>query len=739
MVKHTTIPERSQDAATSTKRRRTSTLYNAQQPAADIPERRVNNEYTDFPFPQRLSPLYNDFIRSTTGETYPNSTERIKTSVLCSKCEPIRTWLAENWARLLIPNQKFEHIFNHYDDSRHLKQSALSGCHLCTLFWHNFDHKMVSSQALRLARREELLSQLSNGRQVQITAYNKGSSGPVLCPYLSIPYSESFRGETTPLRSASYFQPTQIGSSSISLSSTHVSTASLAATNLAKEWIAECTTSHRKCAKAKGSSLPTRLVDVLSLSKVGKVRIVDTQSISSDSDIQYVALSYCWGPKPTFKLTKSTWEALSSGVAVETLPKTMQDAINFTQNINLGWLWIDSLCIVQDLKEDWNREALTMHQVYRDSFVTVAALGASSCDEGLFALRDPLLYSACHLFQTKQGENIYGGQDPSIEILLDAWPLHQRGWVTQERILASKTLNFGPYLIWECREKTIDEYNIIARSWCKRGFGTNGLFSDLVLSGGTYNMSSTERDEAILGIWTEIVGNYTSGILTVVADRLIAISGIIAPIQRRTGWQNLAGLWEPFLWKQLLWQKVFEPSPESRELTGLQPSWSWIAITGGVMWSGDKPTEGFFLNPIAHVKSTSNATLLPTDKNTNYNRISLQVSCMPARISTPYKLEGRVAYQATLVDFPLSGKGFYEPDLLPITRQPELFLPIGAGCWNDKDIKLSGLAVSSSTSCIGAFERVGFFTFRVNEDENRIDHSYSILHQMSTKENIILV
>jgi len=166
--------------------------------------------------------------------------------------------------------------------------------------------------------------------------------------------------------------------------------------------------------------LPTRLVDVLSLSEVGEVRIVETQSISSNSDIHYAALSYCWGLKPTFRLTESTREDLLSGVAIETLPRTMQDAIHFTRNINLGWLWIDSLCIIQDSEVDWNREALTMRRVYQDSFLTVAALGASSCDEGLFALREPLLYSACFLFQTEQGENIYGGQESTIELMQDA-------------------------------------------------------------------------------------------------------------------------------------------------------------------------------------------------------------------------------------------------------------------------------------------------------------------------------
>jgi hypothetical protein len=174
MSKPPFISKQSQVTATDTHARRTSSLGNGQLPTVDIREQRLNDEYTVFPHPPRLSPWYNDFVPIITEETYPDSSTQIKSSVLCSKCSPIRTWVAKNWARLKTVNQTFEHIFNHYDDSRDMKKSALSGCHLCTLFWHSFDDKMVSSQAKRLTDREKLLSEISSGRQVQVTAFNKG-------------------------------------------------------------------------------------------------------------------------------------------------------------------------------------------------------------------------------------------------------------------------------------------------------------------------------------------------------------------------------------------------------------------------------------------------------------------------------------------------------------------------------------------------------------------------------------
>ena len=77
-----------------------------------------------------------------------------------------------------------------------------------------------------------------------------------------------------------------------------------------------------------------------------------------------------------------------------------------------------------------------------------------------------------------------------------------------------------------------------------------------------------------------------------------------------------------------------------------------------------------------------------------------------------------------------------------MTRPPELFLPIGAGCWGGESLIIYGLAVSSSTSCVGAFERVGFFTFHVKKEKdgrNSIDYDHAILHELSMREDITLV
>ena len=83
----------------------------------------------------------------------------------------------------------------------------------------------------------------------------------------------------------------------------------------------------------------------------------------------------------------------------------------------------------------------------------VAPLAPSSHD-GMFAQRDPLLYAPCLLSDPKSSPL-------TCYVLLSReywthrqtkWPLHQRGWVMQERMLALRKLCFGPFLSCECRE-----------------------------------------------------------------------------------------------------------------------------------------------------------------------------------------------------------------------------------------------------------------------------------------------
>jgi hypothetical protein len=102
---------------------------------------------------------------------------------------------------------------------------------------------------------------------------------------------------------------------------------------------------------------------------------------------QYVALSYCWGTSLTYKTITGRLESHRRGIDFAQLPRTLQDAIMMTRYLDLRYIWIDCLCIIQDDKLDWEREAGNMASIYSNSYLTIAAARAHHSAEGFLGSR----------------------------------------------------------------------------------------------------------------------------------------------------------------------------------------------------------------------------------------------------------------------------------------------------------------------------------------------------------------
>lgn len=139
------------------------------------------------------------------------------------------------------------------------------------------------------------------------------------------------------------------------------------------------------------SRLPSRLIDV------GKptpdtdtdtnskpVHIIDSTSLPStpSNPPLYIALSYRWGEGNTLKTTKSTLVERKTSIPLATIPKTILDAITVTRRLGIRYLWVDSLCIIQDDVDDWTKEAARMGDVYMNAVCTIAAHAADHADYG---------------------------------------------------------------------------------------------------------------------------------------------------------------------------------------------------------------------------------------------------------------------------------------------------------------------------------------------------------------------
>ncbi|KAE8446448.1 hypothetical protein EG329_011911 [Mollisiaceae sp. DMI_Dod_QoI] len=497
----------------------------------------------------------------------------VEPHILCAKCQPIRAWLESS---CIITSSKdrdpLTRVFRHYSTRDEFKRSYMKGCHLCTLIiannqarrerfefgqpWEDFKVTVTY-----FGRREETAKRDKDF--LLVSGKNEGEVKEVL--KLPLSYESDVTMEL------------QSDDASCALS-----TISSATQDLTRAWLNECMTTHKACNVIQSGRGPTRLLD-LGTRECVSIKLVMTASL--DSCPVYTALSYCWGGKGNFKLLQSNIQEFLKGISISQLPQTIQDAIKTTRSFNFRYIWVDSLCIIQDSKEDWSQEAVTMGDVYGNCVLSIAALGAKNCDEGLFSHRDPLLSKPCRLSKHPvEGQMFVYPREWNQSVHYDPWsssPLNRRGWVLQERLLPPRTLNFGWGVIWNCREKVLYEYKQRPLDQHSAAH-IKKLFWDLVsersIATGLLNVKDTYM---LLALWWDIVATYSRAWLTVPTDKDIAFSGVTEAFKNRTGWKYLAGLWEPFLFDELLWFRPTEAGYEYHVHEN-QPTWSWLKIDQGV-------------------------------------------------------------------------------------------------------------------------------------------------------------
>ncbi|KAK3346442.1 hypothetical protein B0T25DRAFT_520864 [Lasiosphaeria hispida] len=81
---------------------------------------------------------------------------------------------------------------------------------------------------------------------------------------------------------------------------------------------------------------------------------------------------------------------LKDGLSVSLLPQTFKDAVQVAHWFKVRWLWIDSLCILQDSDEDWQKEAVMMYEVYKNAILNISADDSPNARWGCFRDRDLL-------------------------------------------------------------------------------------------------------------------------------------------------------------------------------------------------------------------------------------------------------------------------------------------------------------------------------------------------------------
>jgi hypothetical protein len=219
-----------------------------------------------------------------------------------------------------------------------------------------------------------------------------------------------------------------------------------------------CKEKHMLCTNAHSPRLPKRILAIESTTERGiNVKLVESHKLYAP----YAALSHCWGNEQTCITTLATLGKHKKGIPWGSIPKTFQDAIKFALKLDIKYLWVDSLCIIQDDISDWDIQSSEMADIYQNSYLTLAATASSGDSQGCFpegaGLKDePEIHipqdvtDGCPIGLRK---SLKHWNTISPNLFMKNYPLLSRAWVFQERMLSPRVLHFcRSELVWECRE-----------------------------------------------------------------------------------------------------------------------------------------------------------------------------------------------------------------------------------------------------------------------------------------------
>ena len=405
-----------------------------------------------------------------------------------------------------------------------------------------------------------------------------------------------------------------------------------------KAWLHRCTQNHTACSKTiSGESidhakaqLPTRCLKIDTLSSgVIKAHLEETFGRSG----RYIVLSHHWSPETeSSKTTMRNYEDRKSGKQFD-LPQIFEDTLVVAQKLGISYVWIDSICIIQDGNE-WESECLKIADYYQQSTLMIAAaINTESSGLALSRIPSQLLPRLARLpYRDKSGQEkgfFYLYHCQSVKTLSQAYSktletadLLKRGWVFQEWCLSRRIACFaspkpGQRIFFQCQTK--NPMNELGYTFPHPKVG----FWGKPIRFAARSPLELWKD------WQRTVEIYSNlNLSDVQKDRIIALAGVAKEFRAalrsvqldtndRFADSYVAGLCLRNIPTGLLWEQRCDDHRQvaRKRIAGIS-TWSWASIMIPVVWNSDMDSATYTCKILGVITESGENYLVENESST---------------------------------------------------------------------------------------------------------------------------
>ena len=330
------------------------------------------------------------------------------------------------------------------------------------------------------------------------------------------------------------------------------------------------------------------------------------------------------------------------------IPRTINDAIDFVRNMGYRFLWVDSLCIVQDDDSEKHDQISIMHKIYSAAYATIVQHTGNDANAGLPGVRlgsRSMLATKVHIDETI----LIAQSDYSVPFILSNSLHGTRGWTMQEVLLSSRCLHFfDKQVTFVCTEKHMQDWNA---PWLdiEAGHRTQISVSPRILwQMNPLSLSCIEKEGDLLSfgqarlnwlkyfeIYARIVANYTTRHLSYYSDILNAFQGLAGAISGINASTFFFGLPSVSFDFALLWIK--DGASRHHKLQPSLPTWSWALTPGRTRYNicnsyGDPSAPFIATSYIKEFSIISKGRSVPVPRMFTYSSVDhLYTPYVPAR------------------------------------------------------------------------------------------------------------